>query len=369
MKKIYKYQGAINQDFISIDVSNIKVFEYIQSVDTNVLSQEEQELLSRLTIAIAMNDAIDTTTFSDSRYCYLFINMMLKNKQRIKVSSIIDFIIYYQYLLSFYNKEIEDIDSMIRFINLYIGYTYHSESVNSEELQELSILAAELSNAINDAKTIIDYTPQFVLEAISMADGITLGEWKDETSKEGVEIVEKPKEEEPTTSAIKFEGEYQEYYDSIESIIMVWDEEEEKHEEWTLVVDTYTTLIKEVYPNFDTKLDESGKPYFVQTMGIGGITQSYVSPALLQFDSGGLVERFSSPLPQTPSFGGEPKMFSDGGKIGFEGLAKRVAAKYQGKKVAAKYQSLYGKKYSKEEAKEVGQKVAAKVYRQQQANK
>ena len=57
-----------------------------------------------------------------------------------------------------------------------------------------------------------------------------------------------------------------------------------------------------------------------------------------------------------------------GGRLGFEGLAKKVAKRYEGKPVKAKYQDEYGKTYSKEEALEVGRKVAAKVYGQQQAN-
>jgi hypothetical protein len=70
---------------------------------------------------------------------------------------------------------------------------------------------------------------------------------------------------------------------------------------------------------------------------------------------------------------GEDVMFeiieakAEGGKIGFEALSEKVAARYVGEKVKPKYQDEYGKTYSAEEAKEVGDKVAAKVYREQQA--
>jgi hypothetical protein len=70
---------------------------------------------------------------------------------------------------------------------------------------------------------------------------------------------------------------------------------------------------------------------------------------------------------------GEDVMFEiietkgDGGKIGFEALSKKVAARYMGEKVKPQYQDEYGKTYSAEEAKEVGDKVAGKVYREQQA--
>lgn len=63
----------------------------------------------------------------------------------------------------------------------------------------------------------------------------------------------------------------------------------------------------------------------------------------------------------------EIKKFAKGGKIGFEGLAKKVAKRYVGKKVSKEYQAEYGKTYDAKEAKEVGNKVAGKVYKQQVA--
>ena len=63
------------------------------------------------------------------------------------------------------------------------------------------------------------------------------------------------------------------------------------------------------------------------------------------------------------------KKMADGGAIGFDALAKKVAKNYEGDKVKKEYQNQYGKTYDKKEAEEVGKKVAAKVYRQQQANK
>ena len=64
-----------------------------------------------------------------------------------------------------------------------------------------------------------------------------------------------------------------------------------------------------------------------------------------------------------------PENFERGGRLGFDGLAKKVAKRYEGKEVPKEFQEQYGKRYSKSEAMEVGKKVAAKVYRQQQAKK
>ena len=61
------------------------------------------------------------------------------------------------------------------------------------------------------------------------------------------------------------------------------------------------------------------------------------------------------------------KKMADGGAIGFDALAKKVAKNYEGDDVKKEFQKEYGKTYDKKEAEEVGKKVAAKVYRQQKA--
>jgi hypothetical protein len=61
------------------------------------------------------------------------------------------------------------------------------------------------------------------------------------------------------------------------------------------------------------------------------------------------------------------KKMAEGGAIGFDALAKKVADNYEGDNVKKEFQNEYGKKYDKKEAEEVGKKVAGKVYRQQQA--
>jgi hypothetical protein len=58
-----------------------------------------------------------------------------------------------------------------------------------------------------------------------------------------------------------------------------------------------------------------------------------------------------------------------GGRLGFEGLSRKVAEYYSGKKVPKQYQKTYGKTYDSKEAKEVGDKVASKVYRRQISKK
>jgi len=65
----------------------------------------------------------------------------------------------------------------------------------------------------------------------------------------------------------------------------------------------------------------------------------------------------------------DKEKMADGGAIGFDALAKKVAKNYEGDKVKKEFQNEYGKTYDKKEAEEVGKKVAGKVYGQQQAKK
>ena len=80
-------------------------------------------------------------------------------------------------------------------------------------------------------------------------------------------------------------------------------------------------------------------------------------------------ERVENKFPPETKIISIKEKHAKGGKIGFEGLAKKVAKRYKGKAVSKEYQAEYGKTYDAKEAKEVGNKVAAKVYRQQVAKK
>jgi len=107
------------------------------------------------------------------------------------------------------------------------------------------------------------------------------------------------------------------------------------------------------------EMKDDKEPYLIslkKKYDLGGIVQRYTSARLLPFGNPNVIDPLT----------GFPDTFEDGGKIGFEGLSKKVARRYKGKTVPKQYQSEYGEKYDAQEAKEVGDKVAAKVYRQQQ---
>ena len=90
----------------------------------------------------------------------------------------------------------------------------------------------------------------------------------------------------------------------------------------------------------------------------------------MRYNNGNLMSAEEEIIYKSPSLQNfHESKYAKGGKIGFEGLAKKVAKRYKGKAVSKEYQAEYGKTYDAKEAKEVGNKVAAKVYRQQVAKK
>jgi hypothetical protein len=104
-----------------------------------------------------------------------------------------------------------------------------------------------------------------------------------------------------------------------------------------------------------------GQPYDGEVIDI--ITENNKKKYVVKFENG-VIDKMSQVI-----FDDYVVKYAKGGKIGFEGLANKVAKRYTGKKVSKEYQAEYGKTYDQEEAKEVGNKVAGKVYQQQVAKK
>jgi len=399
MKRIYNYGGQVEQGFLRIDLGQIPFYNYVaENIDYEIFQEEQQNIFKQLLIKIAESNQFESVTFNDKRLIFLLVKAMIKYPTCLKsfargATGMMEFeyILVYQYLIDSYDKSLPQLDSVIRFINLLIGYTYIPE-------HKFSKAQAEEFNALSDVcnDVAIDYNgilPSFVLknfdlnmqisENETIADVIDIEEspiindqieeQTEDQIEEAIEDVEDDEIDEIGEIQYDFEGneQAQEMYDSIETIIMFWPDKASKKQinSWKEAIEIQQELISEitgvdVIVNYDTK---TGKAMFGKSkMELGGIAQRYSSPALLQFQTGGLVERFSSPLPQTPKFGGDPMMFKGGGKVGFSALAQKVAAAYKGKKVKPKYQKEYGTTYSASEAKEVGNKIAAKVYRAQQ---
>jgi len=386
MRRIYNYGGEVEQGFLRIDLGQIPLYQYVtENIDYEVFDEDKKQTFKMLLIKIAESNQFESITFEDKRLIYLIVKALtayplcLKSNNENKGGEF-EYILVYQYLKDNYDKSLTELDSVIRYVNLLIGYRFMSDhKFTKNQADEFNILSNVCSSVSSDYVGII---PKFVINVFNAEYQIEPNETIQDVIEDVIEDniedvledqvdmpqniedeVEEIQEEEEVVKVLseKDAADVEEYKVVIETLsVYILDEKSKKKvDEWTIVISTLKEFIEKI----------TGKPYTNQKMQLGGITQRFSSPALLQFQGGGLVERFSSPLPQTPKFGGDPMMFKGGGKVGFKNLAKRVAANYKGKKVKPKYQSQYGKTYSESEAKEVGNKIAAKVYRAQQKNK
>jgi hypothetical protein len=367
MKRIYNYGGQVEQGFLRIDLGQIPFYQYVsENIDYEKFQEAQQNIFKQLLLKIAESNQFEEITFNDKRLIFLVVKAIIKYPESLKhlvkgTQSMmeIEWIFVYQYLIDNYDKSLSELDSVIRFINLLIGYTYIPEhkftKAQADEFNELSDICKSVS---------IQYKgilPSFVLD--SFDQNLQIDE--NETITDVIDI-----EESPITKEQIEEQESGQEEKTDDAEVAIWKEaivalQEEialggEPEEIAVFQEAIQALKEEIEI-------ATGKPFNLEEMmELGGVAQKFSSPLLLQFEQGGMVHRFSSPLPQTPKFGGEPTMLKNGGKIGFNALAKKVAAAYKGKKVKPKYQKEYGKTYSATEAKEVGNKVAAKVYRAQQ---
>jgi ppGpp synthetase/RelA/SpoT-type nucleotidyltranferase len=136
-----------------------------------------------------------------------------------------------------------------------------------------------------------------------------------------------------------------------------------KNKRYGTIIGIYNKYNSDV---FEVRLDSDGMQYTSGLRKLGEKGDNGTKKQL--FEAVSSYERLRKDYPKNKY----PKMinnpfYAKGGKIGFDGLAKKVAKSYEGKPVEKQFQDEYGKKYNKKEAMEVGKKVAGKVYRQQQA--
>ncbi len=120
------------------------------------------------------------------------------------------------------------------------------------------------------------------------------------------------------------------------------------------------------------KIEKSAKYYSVTPITVLSTLRKYYK--VNRYDDGSVkqirIDLLDEPSETQFKFSkkySKGEKFAKGGKIGFDGLAKKVAKSYEGKPVEKQFQDEYGKTYNKKEAMEVGKKVAGKVYRQQQS--
>lgn len=172
MKKLFEYGGKVSQQFFTFDTADIHVYNWFQSINVDVLTDREKELVSQLQLNIGINDVRQSITMSDNRCKFIATKLMAKY-ENLKVIDLRDYIIIYQTLITIYEKSFDGIDLVIRYLNLLMGYAYSKDKLTRDEAIELrelqnSILAILKKNMDNQKDIwFVNYLPNFVINSLT----------------------------------------------------------------------------------------------------------------------------------------------------------------------------------------------------------
>lgn len=214
MKKA-TYKGHISQDVQSFDLANINVYDWFSQFPKNLASAKEKGLVEKLTSVIKSNDVENNYTFSDDRFVLIATNLIRlvpKDKYNFTIS---EYLIFYRYLQVKYDESIQGINSLIEFVNQMIGFSAEDsrERLSDEQYQILSETAESIELQA------LRMCPLFIAEDIENA----IKKDVEEVDMAGVEVLEKPEEEDDDfISEIEAEEELEE----IEEILRMTDAEE-----------------------------------------------------------------------------------------------------------------------------------------------
>jgi len=172
MKKLFEYGGKVSQQFFTFDTADIHVYNWFQSINVDVLTDREKELVNQLQLNIGINDVRQSITMSDNRCKFIATKLMAKY-ENLKEIDLRDYIIVYQTLITIYEKSFDGIDLIIRYLNLLMGYAYSKDKLTRDEAIELrelqnSILSILKKNADNQNDIwFINYLPSFVINSLT----------------------------------------------------------------------------------------------------------------------------------------------------------------------------------------------------------
>ena len=167
MKLLFKYGGQVSQELLRIDLADYSFYDYVvNNIDKEVLDELEQERLNSLLMQISKDAKYEDVTFNDDRLVYLVVRMMTKYPNIIETYGELEWILTYRFLMTNYDKSLDGIDNLIRFVNLYIGYAFIGKNeLTKEQAQEISSLAQSVLMPIenNEYDNVL---PLFVIQAI-----------------------------------------------------------------------------------------------------------------------------------------------------------------------------------------------------------
>jgi hypothetical protein len=349
MKLLFKYGGQVSQELLRIDLTDYTFYDYItNNVDKDLLDDLEEERLNSLMMQISKDAKYDDIVFNDDRLVYLVVRMITKYPNIVQTYGELEWILTYRFIMTNYDKSLDGIDNVIRFVNLYIGYAFIGKNeLTKEQAQELRSLAESVLMPIEN-NVYDNVLPLFVIQAIIEGVDIEEGEVVEvvEDLEEAKEIVELDEDDvneevgiseeeeeiiedkEDVVERVKrildeAEGDIEDFDDEIHQIheeeLEEMNEEEQEEEEkeeiikqgkegvsqvdevkifnWKDAIDDYQENIKkklgtakqrkqwqEAIEYYEELIEEMES----QKMDIGGVVQNFGSPMLAQGMQGSL---------------------------------------------------------------------------------
>lgn len=163
--RMFKYGGAVSQNLLVLDTADIKFVDFFNSFNQNEFDGQTRKIVNKLEAKIYSENIQETITFSDDRLVFIANKLMTKFPNSRIYYGLNEWTIVYRFLIAFYDKSIPNIDSLIRFINLYIGSNFtDNDDMTADEVEEL----LEISDSIRGNVFVYEQLlPKFVIDAIS----------------------------------------------------------------------------------------------------------------------------------------------------------------------------------------------------------
>lgn len=407
--RAYKYGGTVNENLLVLNSSDITFSDFFKGIDKEQLPPEITEVVEKINRLAYRNDVVKNLNMSDDRVLFVANKVMVNNVTALSSFGLNEWFISYQFLNRFYDRSWVDLDKVIRFMNLYIGYRFTDNVISEEERKELSDMAKSLDRAgistsyadilspnilaeitgksvdeviletiepvVDEAQPVItDESDEIeeILKKIALAEtkigGFVAGNnWeKDEVKK--AQNVNKIKGFEIGLNMLKKKLEAlrkkspEKPVEVVEKPVVNQDIEDAD-----IVVPTESTAdpkesnaITFVFEGDEITMKKTDFVDFIDNNSyLQRMDEEEETGELVQINTFEDAKEYAIQKMNLTIIG---ETFAEGGFIGFKGLQEKVAKHYKGKPVPKKWQSQYGKTYSEKDAKMIGAKVAGKVY-------
>jgi len=173
--RIYNYGGVISNNLLPVNLGDIEFVDFFKSFDGTQFDENEKLAISRIIEYLYTKDRDYVLTAKDARIVFIMNKFMVKYPSAKKFNGLNEWLVVYYFLKDFYDKSLPEIDSVIRFFNLYIGKMFAEDDILSgQEIKELVSKYNSVKTALENEeyKKIVpqfvydEFRDEFVLEGI-----------------------------------------------------------------------------------------------------------------------------------------------------------------------------------------------------------